>query len=638
MILPMTRIQITGLKCDALVVMHALHQLGTIELVKTAVGAESGLEPLALTQTTIVEQEKIGRLAAEVDSLALALGIDGSEPQCGTATATGDLWVAIRDEIAPLEGEVRALVEKRDSLEADMIALPRFEETLRRLVPLVPAAAHEPHRFSTVLLVPRKHQWLLDSVRAILNEKLGTQVIMVEEDISGTMRAMLIVAPDDLRQVIGEVIGQKDISQLQLPAELQGLPPDAAVAQLRRRLGAVPGQLKDVEAQLDVLAANWGERLHMYRACLQDRLAEIRALDLLGMTEYTFVLQGWTPQRDVAAVLPAIRAAAGEAVEVEVLPLVAEPLEKAPVALENVRPARPFERLVGIFSWPNGPDLDPTLLMALFMPFFFGIILGDIGYGAILLLLALGYLWRTNKQGAMRDIVKTLALGAVWAVVFGFLYGELFGNLGEEWGLQPIWIGRFEPDDVAVLLVFSIVVGALHVTMGLLLGLWQAVQARSRSHLLERGGMLICLMGMFLIVAALTERLPAGFFSPALALVVVGIVVLGSSFGWLGVLLGPLEFIGLMGNVLSYLRLAAVGLASVYVALVANELAGGLGAVVVGIIVAVLIHTLNLALGAFSPTIHSMRLHYVEFFSKFYEGGGRPFKPFKSKLPPLAAD
>jgi V/A-type H+-transporting ATPase subunit I len=586
----------------------------------------------------VVEQEKIGRLAAEVDSLALALGLGGRDPQCDVASVSGDLWAAIREEMTPLEKEVRALVKQRDNLEADLTALPRFEETLRRLVPLVPPMAHEQDRFSTILLVPRKHQWLMDSVRTTLNEKLGMQVVMVEENISETMRAMLIVAPSDLRHVIEGVIGQKDISQLQLPDELQGLPPDAAVARLHRRLGAVPDELKEVEARLDTLAATWGERLQMYRACLQDRLAEIRALDLLGMTEYTFVLQGWMPERDVAGVLPALSSAAGEAIAMETLPLEGEMLEKAPVALENVRPARPFERLVGIFSWPTGPDLDPTLLMALFMPFFFGIILGDIGYGAILLLLALGFLWRTHKPGAMRDIVKTLALGALWAIVFGFLYGEAFGNLGEEWGLQPIWIGRFEPDDVAVLLVFSIVVGALHIALGLLLGLWRALQERSRSHLLERGGMLICLVGMFLIVAALTEQLPAGFFSPALALVVIGIVVLGSSFGWLGILLGPLEFIGLMGNILSYLRLAAVGLASVYVALVANELAGGLGAVVVGVIVAVLIHTLNLALGAFSPTIHSMRLHYGEFFSKIYEGGGRPFKPFKSKLPSAAAE
>jgi V/A-type H+/Na+-transporting ATPase subunit I len=81
--------------------------------------------------------------------------------------------------------------------------------------------------------------------------------------------------------------------------------------------------------------------------------------------------------------------------------------------------------------------------------------------------------------------------------------------------------------------------------------------------------------------------------------------------------------------VLSYLRIAAIGLASAYLAKVANEVAGLVGSAIIGIILAVLIHALNLVLGAFSPTIHSLRLHYVEFFRKFYEGGGRPYQPFK---------
>ena len=146
--------------------------------------------------------------------------------------------------------------------------------------------------------------------------------------------------------------------------------------------------------------------------------------------------------------------------------------------------------------------------------------------------------------------------------------------------------------------------------------------------------MLVGLIGLFLIVAILARVLPAGLMTPAIAGVILGIVMLGASLGWLGIIMGPIEFISLIGNVLSYLRIAAIGLASVYLAKVANDMAGMIGNVVVGIIVAVLIHALNLVLGAFSPTIHSLRLHYVEFFRKFYEGGGKPYQPFRSNLEP----
>ncbi|MHC4850104.1 MAG: V-type ATP synthase subunit I, partial [Planctomycetota bacterium] len=97
--------------------------------------------------------------------------------------------------------------------------------------------------------------------------------------------------------------------------------------------------------------------------------------------------------------------------------------------------------------------------------------------------------------------------------------------------------------------------------------------------------------------------------------------------GALGLLLGPLQLVGAAGGVLSYLRLAAIGLASVYLARVANELAFS-APLWVGLIVAALFHALNLVLGAFSPTIQALRLHYVEFFGQFHEGGGRPFRPF----------
>jgi V/A-type H+-transporting ATPase subunit I len=178
----------------------------------------------------------------------------------------------------------------------------------------------------------------------------------------------------------------------------------------------------------------------------------------------------------------------------------------------------------------------------------------------------------------------------------------------------------------------TLAVGATHITLGLILGVWEAIRDRSRNHLLERGGMLIGIISLFLLVGVLLKVLPNGFMTPAVAGMIIGIVVLGSSLGWLGILLGPIEFIGLIGNVLSYLRIAAIGLASVYLAKVANDIAGNIGNLVVGVIIAVLIHALNLALGVFSPTIHSLRLHYVEFFRKFYEGGGRLYEPYKSRL------
>jgi V/A-type H+-transporting ATPase subunit I len=134
-------------------------------------------------------------------------------------------------------------------------------------------------------------------------------------------------------------------------------------------------------------------------------------------------------------------------------------------------------------------------------------------------------------------------------------------------------------------------------------------------------------MGLFLLAGVASDQLPDGLMTPAVAAIVIGLVGLMYVQGWLGILIGPLEMISTFGNVLSYLRLAAIGLASVYLARVANEL-GTVGPIWIGAIVASLIHALNLALGIFSPTIQALRLHYVEFFGTFFESGGRAFQPF----------
>jgi V/A-type H+-transporting ATPase subunit I len=186
-----------------------------------------------------------------------------------------------------------------------------------------------------------------------------------------------------------------------------------------------------------------------------------------------------------------------------------------------------------------------------------------------------------------------------------------------------------EGEQILSLFVFAVGVGVVQVVLGIVLGAWEAWREKQRNEFMVKLGMLTVLSAIFGMVGVATEFLPQYFFTPTVVVLVLGIVLLIVPAGPLGLLLGPLEVLETVGNILSYMRLAAIGLSSVYLALVANELAGLVGNLVVGFIVAFLLHALNFALGILSPTIQALRLHYVEFFRQFYQSGGQEYQPFK---------
>ncbi len=639
--LKMARLQIVGLKSQLVPAVHTLHQLGCVQIDDVSEAEEISARPLRLDRDMVRAQEELAYLVARIEGLWSTLGANqhpsGPPPieHAASEATVADCVSQAHAGVDALGPRVQALVTRREALEAEQASLPRYEATLRKLLPIVPASARDTTNTSIGVLVSRAHLGVLDTIAERVLNLTGGRAEIVAEDVDAVTRAMLIVVPREFAAEIETLLGREDISRLRLPAGFENQPPDAAVAALSHRLAVIPQELSQIKTDLAALAAEWQPRLARWHACLRERLEELAVLAHFGETDQTFVLFGWTPEREVPRVRAALAANSGEAVIMQLLPLTPEEEERTPVALSNPGPARPFQSLVRLFALPRYHGIDPTLLIAFFIPIFFGMMLGDVGYGALLLLGCFVVLWRVSvarQPGAMRDLVHVVALGAAWGIVFGFLYGEAFGTLGEQLGLHAIWLDRTSADQVADLLLFTIAVGVMHVTLGLVLGVWESIRERSKSLLLERGGMLIGLIGLFLIVAVAVKWLPPGFMTPGVAVMIVGIVLLGASLGWLGVLMGPIEFIGLIGNILSYLRIAAIGLASVYLARVANDLAGILGSIVVGFIIALLIHSLNLVLGTFSPTIQSLRLHYVEFFGKFYEGGGRPFEPFGNQM------
>ena len=634
MLFSMAKVQIIGTKRYQDKTVQVLHRLGAVQIDEWTEGRSLSQQRIALSDEALHLRERLAYMTTRVEAVLTALpSLELSlSPEYEDHYARPVDWLlyVVETDLEEVGPGAQELVRRRDQLEEQLGSLPRYEATLRQILPLMPVIIDLEHFAVVAVWVERRYQVVLETVTRQLTDLTDGLCEVLSREVDQDILAAVLVFPKTQLEAVNKLLGQENIAQVRLPTEFSGQPFEKALTNIRQRLQAIPDELAGIESQLKALAQTWRPRFLTWQALLHDHLAQVDVRTRFGQTEYTFVIEGWVPQRRLAEMQAALLREVGDEVLVTELPLDPEEKRHAPVMFDNPAFVRPFEPLVELLAMPQHGDLDPTPLMSLFFPLFFGMILGDVAYGAILLALMIYLRQRFKARPTMRSLAEVMIMGSVWSIIFGFMYGEVFGTLGEAVGLHPLWFDRSH--EVQALFLLTIGIGAGHVVLGLCLGVWLAVRRRSRHEVIEKAATLVSVAALFLLVAVLTDYLPDPFFTPAIALLVVGLAILMYSLGGIGVLLGPLELLGTVGNILSYLRIAAIGLSSVYLAQVANELAGATGNLLLGLIIAGLFHTLNIALGAFSPTIQSLRLHYVEFFGKFYTGGGQPFRPFQRSM------
>lgn len=362
------------------------------------------------------------------------------------------------------------------------------------------------------------------------------------------------------------------------------------------------------------------------RRTLSLALLQMQAPTHFGKTKHTTYIQGYIPQKKMSMIEE-------ELIALKIpISLEKQDAEDGPTHLQNAKPARPFEDLVAMYTLPRYNELDPTSIMAITFPLFFGFMLGDIGYGAVLLLASL---YVAKKYQSLKGIANIVTISAISSILFGVFFGEAFGA-EQLFGLHltPVF---HRAEDPALLLSIAGLIGIVHVNIGLLLGVINASRDGIINGVLHKGGWFLLQIGAFFLLAStgilrsipLLSQIPETKTSLGWILLTAGILLILHAEHLHGLLELPMIF----SHILSYLRLAAIGLASVALALVTNDLGsmamakGGMW-IVLGAIIILLGHTINVLLGLLGPFLHSLRLHYAEFFMKFYEGGGKPYRPF----------
>lgn len=434
----------------------------------------------------------------------------------------------------------------------------------------------------------------------------------------------LVTTDSEHRGSIEAILHRKKLPEKTWSGTIGNEKTEKQVKAYQEELARLDAELKETDRKFMEFVRQWRPIYECASAWIRHQLALLNASTSVYETDYCFVLFGWVPTADVSAVRSTLQNQFGNKIVVEEKEIYAAEVDTMPVRLRNPAYFRPFEIFSRLLPLPRYSSLDPTPFIGIFFPVFFGLMLGDAGYGILLTLIALPLALGIKDNLLVVDAGKVLGVCAAYTIIFGFLFGEFFGELGHRWfGLEPILFNRRV--SILPMLLFALAVGLIHVCLGLILGFFAALRHGERRKAAFK---LVSVLIILLFSVYIASYFPAGAAltrKPLVTAMGIGVLLLLVTGG----LLAPLEMLKSIGNIISYARIMAVGLTSVLLAYVANNLAGSTGSLIVGIFVGILLHGFNIILGVFAPTVHSLRLHFVEFFSKFVEPGGRKFRPLE---------
>ena len=309
-----------------------------------------------------------------------------------------------------------------------------------------------------------------------------------------------------------------------------------------------------------------------------------------------------------------------------------------PIKLSNHKLSRTFESVTEMYSYPKYNEVDPTPLLVPFYLVFFGMMVADAGYGIVMLIVAfcaMKFIKLTKKN---EDFARFFFYLSFPTIFFGLIYGSFFGDAVKIPGL-------IDPSrDINTILGMSIVLGVIQIFFGLGIKAYVLIKdGKKKDAFYDVGAWIITLVSIGLLAGSIMLKWPSIMKYISIGGLIVGAVIIvltgGRTEKTKGAQIGQglyalYGITGYVSDLVSYTRLMALGLAGGSIAGALNmliaQLPQGIVAIIIGPIIFVLAHIFNLLLGLLGAYVHTARLQYVEYFSKFYEGGGKPFTPFKS--------
>ena len=644
---PMSKVRVVTTKDYSTKTLKTLHITGVLHVEES-----EELEPVD-REAIEGERRKIGELLTGINEILAYI------PKGEGVSLGEDVEVIYTRPFNEVDNEVRLLCTKLSNMHQTATKLNKdikeLTELTRYLGSLELPASIRLHDFNF------SGSYLFSRVFMFPSELFETAYAKLQDYILESLSS--VVENETVLYTIAKVENKQTIESAVEDGGGRILPIPGEDFTLREFLEAADGNIHSFEEELAKLHAEIEnktrenlEKLVLFREALSAETERLAVLEKACEAKYVTLIEGWIPESNVETTIAELREKVGYVFIDTRKP---EQAEEPPTKTRNATAVKPFEVIVNLFGTPKYKEWDPTPITAYFFAIFFGIMLGDVVYAALLILFArlgLRLLVDDPKTEGFKLFQKIIYISGGVGLMVGLATGSYLGDFYRFFGIEsPALVGYIQEifSDPVSFIQFSLIIGLVHVNIAHVLALIKGIKGRQKAVVPNKVGLFMLEIGAIPLIMAyilgfnipwLTGQIPIILMSAA----IIGLVlIIASSFMEKGPFLGGIFWLfdvtGILGDVMSYARLAGVGLATYYLAycfnliaeLVRGMMPAGVVQIVLGTLIFILVlllgHVLNLALSAITCFVHSLRLCFVEFLFKFYEGGGRAYSPFRLK-------
>ncbi|MDE1855371.1 MAG: hypothetical protein KGH57_03595 [Candidatus Micrarchaeota archaeon] len=613
----MQKIRIVGLQSQKGRIIAELHRLGVIDIRKSALSIEDDKpgESLPSVSELVVRYNSAISILSKHMKKGSQAGHHAKEKQSQLEPLmkTASRLQAVNDTIA--------LDERKTALEGDISRLDTETKTITLFLDSgidFSQLRSETLDFAAFLLSRGTRGKAQKHIAAMRHN-----CEVIENRVKGGLVVFVAYKKDEV-STIDEFAHLNGVKEIDISSERFDSTPEKVLAELSKTRKEEELELKSAVAKLEEHAAKDYNHIASVLEMLSVEAERASVSISFKRTESTFAAEGWIEKKKLPEVSAQVSRVTGDHFVIEEL----EDGELAPTLVSRPRFFRPFDNLMEFFSLPRSDELDPTWIFIIAFPIFYGLMVSDVGYGIASFVFAWLIAAKTEPDSLMNSVAKIWQISSVAIIVFGFLSNQYFG-FGLNQYLVPGFTGFDWLKNTPIILAATVIFGIAQVVVGLLFGF-----VNSNSH----GHRKLAFARLTSIAAVVTGTVAVGgalfgLFSPAITDVAAGLGILSvvATVALSGI--EATEVVSLISHPLSYARIMGFGLASVILALLIDKtftpsLAAGILPFLLTSVIFILLHFVNMILGIFEGLVQGARLNFVEFFSKFYTGGGVKFKPF----------